>query len=114
MLKATEIMRESWMKLAPFAYERFLKRGRGGILVQAANLKGKPEGEGSRIDGDVKYVTAENMKFPDGIVREIEAYNPELEVIFIFDNGNELAEYRAHPADQPSPKALYEAIQNPH
>ena len=42
------------MRVAPFAYERFLKRGRGGILVIAADLKGKPEGKVLWIDGDLK------------------------------------------------------------
>jgi hypothetical protein len=47
-------MERDLMRVAPFAYERFLKRGRGGILVIAADLKGKPEGKVLWIDGDLK------------------------------------------------------------
>ena len=115
ILKATDLINVAWPILAARAYGRFLARGRGGVLIPVAAIKLRPDGQGI-IDVDGRYVTAEDItsnkvSIPTDTIKEFEAYDPEREVVFLFDDGTGIATYRGAPSGQPSPKDLYEQAQ---
>jgi hypothetical protein len=45
---------------------------------------------------------------PEGIDKEFQAYDPEREVLFLFDEGIRIHSFRGKPGDQPTPKELHE------
>ncbi len=65
------------------------------------------------IDGDAVYITADDIArgevtLPAGIEQEFAAYDPESQVVFLFDSGAGIQVFRGSPDDQPSPKESYE------
>lgn len=115
ILKATQLINVAWPILAPRAYGRFLARGRGGILIPVAAINLRPDGQGI-IDVAGRYVTEQDIvsntvNIPADAVTEFEAYDPEREVVFLFDDGTGIATYRGAASGQPSPKELYEQAQ---
>lgn len=52
-----------------------------------------------------------DVVLPDGINEEIETYDPEREVVFLFDEGMRVHTFKGKPGDQLSPKELHEANQ---
>ncbi len=112
-----EVIRKGWATFAPFAYGRYLNRGRGGVLVKVSQMKvADTENNQLQIDGPVVYVTAGDVLrgdivLPDGINEEFETYDPEREVVFLFDEGMRVHTFKGKPGDQLSPKELHEAKQ---
>lgn len=110
-----EVIRKGWSTFAPFAYGRYLERGRGGVLVRVSEIKiANAENNQLQIDGPAVYVTSGDgirgdVVLPDGIEKEFEAYDPEREVLFMFDEGMKVHTFRGKPGDQASPKELHEA-----
>lgn len=112
VLKATDLMKTTWPVVGPMAYERFLARGRGGMLIPTGAIKLRAGGEGI-IDLDGRYVTEHDVtsgkvNIPLQAVEEFAAYDPEREVVFLFDDGTGITTYRGAASDQPTPKELHE------
>ncbi len=112
ILKATELIKTVWPIIAPLAYGRFLARGRGGVLIPVAAVKLRAGGQGI-VDVDGRYVTEQDItsgkvNIPADAVKEFLAYDPDREVVFLFDDGTGVATYRGAPSGQPTPKELYE------
>jgi hypothetical protein len=109
-----QLVTDTWSQFAPFAYGRYLQRGRGGLLFKVSDLKAEDiEDDQILIDGDAVYVTADDIArgeviLPAGIEQEFAAYNPDLQVVFLFDSGAGVQMFRGAPDDQPSPKECYE------
>jgi len=108
-----EVIRKGWPTIAPFAFRRYLERGRGGILIKVSLMKlADANNNQLQIDGPVVYVTSGDVMrgdvvLPEGIDKEFQAYNPEHEVLFLFDDGVGIRTYRGKPGDQPTPKEMH-------
>lgn len=112
ILKATDLMKTTWPFIAPFAYGRYLARGRGGVLIPVGGIQLRPRREGI-VDAPARYVTSEDIVsgkvlLPQEAAKEFDEYDPEREVVFLFDQGKGVATYRGAPSGQQSPKELYE------
>lgn len=112
IIKATDLIKVVWRAWAPFAYARYVARGRGGVLVAVDAVKLRAGGEGI-VDTPARYVTVDDVltgkvNIPSDVTREFEAYDPETEVVFLFDDGNGIATYRGAAPGQPTPKELHE------
>lgn len=112
IIKATDMIKVAWRAWAPFAYGRYIARGRGGVLIAVDAVKLRAGGEGI-VDTPARYVTNDDISsgsvnIPPDTSREFEIYDPEKEVVFLFDDGKGIATYRGAAPDQPSPKELYE------
>lgn len=112
ILKATDLMKTVWPTVAPFAYSRYLARGRGAVLVPVGGIKLRADGSGI-VDADARYVTSDDIAsgrviLPPETVKEIEGYDPEGQVVFLFDEAAGVTSYCGAPSNQQSPKALYE------
>jgi hypothetical protein len=53
-------------------------------------------------------ITSKRVNVPTGAAKEFDAYDPEREVVFLFDDGTGIATYRGAPSGQPSPRQLHE------
>src|SRR6266404_9282717 len=104
------LVTDTWHQFAPFAYGRYLQRGRGGLLLLVSGVKVEDiEDDQILVDGDATYVTADDIArgeiiLPAGIEQDFAAYNPESEVVVLFDTGAGIQVFRGAPDDQPSPK----------
>jgi hypothetical protein len=118
VLKAAELIKTVWPVIAPMAYARFLARGRGGVLIPVEAIKLRAGGEGI-VDVDGRYVTEQDItsgkvNIPPDTVKEFAAYDPDREVVFLFDQGVGVATYRGGPpSGQATPKELYEKTPHP-
>ena len=105
----TQLIINSWSAFAPFAYSRYLQRGRGGILLKLSTLElYELEGDQLEVEGDGLYVTVHDMPLPKKVADAVAAYDPQLQIVVVIDNGKDFYTYRGAPKNLPSPKELYE------
>lgn len=111
---------ETWLYFAPYAYEKFLKHGRGAIKIDVSDVEFIIQ-KGSNwvnIEAKVRYLEIDGDEVldiaNDILDEQLESYDPEKQVCFAFVKRTSPTEIRYHtivgaPKDQLSPKALYEA-----
>jgi hypothetical protein len=107
-----EFVDETWLHFAPYAYEKFLAKGRGVIRIDVSTIKFTKKGEGFDIDVKSRYLEIDNDEVldiaSDDLDNKLKNYNPEREVCFIFVAGEKATLLVGAPSGQPSPKELYE------
>lgn len=128
MVTTTEFVNETWQHFAPYAYEKFLKHGKGAIRIDISQIKITPKPDGwVDVDGPTRYLEIDSDEVlniaSDALDKRLEEYNPEREVCFLFvepvgtAGANHLV-LKGAPSNQPGPKELYEArnqqAQSPH
>lgn len=99
----------AWIEVAPFAYRKYLEKGRGGLLIDAAGITMEELDRGAKIDSDAKYVTIEDDQVPDEIKDRMKRYDPETEIFFLFNVGTGLSTFYGKVFKEQSPKELFEA-----
>src|SRR5438067_13856890 len=101
----TQLIINSWSAFAPFAYGRYLQRGRGGILLKLSMLKlYELEGDQLEVEGDGSYVTVHDLFLPKDVADEVAVYDPQLQIVVVIDDGRKFCTYRGAPQNLPSPK----------
>lgn len=110
------LIRKGWPDLARFAYERFLYHGRGAVVIDLSELVDVPvEDNEAQVDFDARYIPlGRNILKVPGMIKSIQEYDPERQVVFIFALGQdtEFSDARSFvegPSDRLSPRESYEA-----
>ena len=110
------LIRKGWPDLARFAYERFLYHGRGAVVIDLSKLvEVSVDDDETQVDFGARYVPLNRniLKVP-GMIKSMQEYDPERQVVFIFAlrQDTEFSDARSlveGPADRLSPKESYEA-----
>lgn len=101
----------AWPNVAPFAYGRYLKKGRGCVCFDVSGITTEQLDEGMKIDADCRFLTIDDETIPKEIRERIAKYDPEKEVFVVFNDGTGLSTFYGRVFDKPSPRELYETKQ---
>jgi hypothetical protein len=121
-ISATEYVTKLWMHFGPYAYEKFLKHGRGAVRIDLSmfNFSANEGEEWGDMNVISRYLPIDGNAVldiaNDTLDKALEKYDPEREVCFLFvkpvDEAIEQHQVRIFaPPDQPGPKALFESRQ---
>lgn len=98
----------SWAKVAPFAYARYLAKGKGCLYFNVSNITSDQLDEGMQIDADAAYLTIDDDRMPKEIRERIAKYDPQIEIFCVFNDGVGLSTFYGRVLNEPSPKELHE------
>jgi hypothetical protein len=106
LYEADLLVRDLWQTIAPYAYQHFLEKGRGGVVIVPTIVQ--EEGTRTlRLDKPLQYLPSDTDVLSDTAAKELQQYNPHTEVVFLLDFGSGPKAYRRKLAGQSSPKDLY-------
>ena len=122
-LRVDEFVTRSWLFFAPYAYEKYLRGGRGAVRIDISQIKLTPrEGNWVDVDGPIGYLGIDSDEIldigDDNLDDRLEGYDPEREVCFLFVETADDGTIKRHilvgaPLDQPPPKELYDSRGRP-
>lgn len=119
-ISTTEYVTELWMHFGPYAYQKFLKHGRGAVRIDLStfNFSASEGDEWGDMNVISRYLTIDSNEVldiaNDALDKALEKYDPEREVCFLFIKpvSENIEQHRVQifaPPDQPGPKKLFES-----
>ena len=113
---------QGWLHFASLAYRNYLNHGRGAIVVDLSLMQATRQFATTNANFKTEYVLLDDPKMEDlkeeEIVKTIQEYNPEEEVVFLFLHGDpnqqDFITVNLHlipSRPETSPKTLYEVEQ---